>query len=514
MIPPELEAQILRLYHVERWRVGTIALQLGVHHATVSRVIARDGLPKPERSRPSRVDAYVPFIQETLTKYPRLVGTRLYAMCYERGYRSNIDHFRALIRTYRPKPPAEAYLRLRTLPGEQGQVDWGHFGHLTYGRAKRPVVAFVMVLSYSRAIALRFFPSQQAEWFLRGHQHAFERLAGVPRVILYDNLKSAVLERRGDAIRFNPLLLAFAKHYRYEPRPVAVARGNEKGRVERAIRYIREAFFAARRFRDLDDLNRQADAWCEGIAIDRPWPEDRTTTVRKAWAQEQPALLTTPDNPFPTDERREVTVGKTPYVRFDGNDYSLPHTLVRTTVVVLASPDVVRILAGDREVARHQRSFSRGEQIEDPTHIATLVAVKRQGRQHRGFDRLAAAAPSSSALFRELAQRGHNIGNATQRLLQLLDLYGAVALERAIVEAMAKGVPHPHAVRHVLEHERYARGELPPLAVTLPDSARLRDLVVRPHPLSTYDTIGERPACAPPPDDSEETGREQEDQRR
>jgi transposase len=149
---------------------------------------------------------------------------------------------------HRPRPAAEAYLRLRTLPGEQAQVDWGHFGHLQIGRARRPLMAFVMVLSHSRMVFLRFFLDARMDSFLRGHALAFAAFGGVPRVLLYDNLKSAVLERvdhpRGSAIRFNPTLLALAGHYRFEPRPVAPARGNEKGRVERAIRYIRDSFFA------------------------------------------------------------------------------------------------------------------------------------------------------------------------------------------------------------------------------------------------------------------------------
>jgi hypothetical protein len=119
-------------------------------------------------------------------------------------------------------------------------------------------MAFVMVLSHSRQIFLRFFPDARMENFLRGHVAAFTAWNGVPRVLLYDNLKSAVLERRGEAIRFHPTLLGFAGHYRYEPRPVAIGRGNEKGRVERAIRYVRDAFFAARSFTGLDDLNAQS----------------------------------------------------------------------------------------------------------------------------------------------------------------------------------------------------------------------------------------------------------------
>ena len=149
-------------------------------------------------------------------------------MVRERGYRGGPDHFRHLVACHRPRRPAEAYLRLRSLAAEQGQVDWGHFGHLTIGRARRPLMAFVMVLSYSRRIFLRFFLDARLESFLRGHVGAFTAWQGCPRVLLYDNLKSAVLERQGDAIRFHPTLLAFAAHYRYEPRPVAVARGNEK----------------------------------------------------------------------------------------------------------------------------------------------------------------------------------------------------------------------------------------------------------------------------------------------
>src|SRR5437660_8019888 len=146
-------------------------------------------------------------------------------MMHERGYRGGPDHFRHIVACHRPRRPAEAYLRLRSLAGEQGQVDWGHFGHLTIGRARRTLMAFVMVLSYSRQIFLRFFLDARIESFLRGHVAAFSGWGGVPRVLLYDNLKSVVLERRGDAIRFHPTLLHFAGDYRYEPRPVAIARG-------------------------------------------------------------------------------------------------------------------------------------------------------------------------------------------------------------------------------------------------------------------------------------------------
>ncbi|WP_247355684.1 IS21 family transposase [Bradyrhizobium sp. 160] len=234
-VTPELEAQILRLYHVEKWRCGTIAKQLHVHHTTVHRVLTQAGLPRNRPIlRPTKIEPYLPIVLKTLEQFPALTASRLYAMMRERGYRGSPSYFRHLIALHRPRKPAEAFLRLRTLPSEQGQVDWGHFGHIEIGRARRPLMAFVMVLSYSRDIYLRFFLDARVENFLRGHIGAFNTWCGLPRVLLYDNLKSAVLERQGDAIRFHRTLLAFAGHYRFEPRPVAVARGNEKGRVERA----------------------------------------------------------------------------------------------------------------------------------------------------------------------------------------------------------------------------------------------------------------------------------------
>ncbi len=489
MISPKLEAEILRLYHAEKWRVGTIAGQLGIHHSVVRRVLTRDGPEASKRSRATRLDPYLPLIIATWKQYPKLTASRLYEMCRQRGYPGSPDHFRHMVALYRPRPTAEAYLRIKTLPGEQAQVDWGYFGKLTIGRGQRDLLAFVMVLSYSRRIFLRFFLGQQSENFLRGHEAAFSAWGGVVRVVLYDNLKSAVLERRGDAIRFNPLLLEFARHYRFAPRPVAVARGNEKGRVERAISYVRRAFFMARRFRDVDDLNQQAQAWCDGPACQRRWVEDDRLTVGEAFETERPLLLPLPPAPFPTDERCELTVGKTPYVRFDHNDYSVPHELVRQTVVVVASLETVRIMHRGGVVAEHCRCFDRRQQIEDPAHIERLVEHKRQAREHRGLDRLAAAAPASRELLTRLAQRGANLGSATTRLLGLLEEFGAARLEQAIREALANDIPHHHAVRQILERQRRAEGRCPALPVELPDDPRLRELIIRPHRLEGYDEL-------------------------
>jgi transposase len=503
-LAPDLVAQIVRLHTVEKWRVGTIARQLHVHRDAVRRVLAGNHAPVHAWPlRASRIDPYRPFIEATLAKFPTLTAARLHAMVAERGYVGGASHFRHLVSTLRPRPIPEAYLRLRTLPGEQAQVDWAHFRHLQIGRARRPLMAFVMVLSHCRMVFLRFFLDARIDAFLRGHLEAFAGFGGVTRVVLYDNLKSAVLQRHADAIRFNPALLALAAHYRFEPRPVAPARGNEKGRVERAIRYARDSFFAGRSFTDLDDLNAQAQAWCLGTAADRRWPEDGAWTVRQAFEAERGRLRALPEHAFALGERVAVTVGKTPYVRFYLNDYSVPHTQVRRTLAVLADEHTVRILMGASEVARHARCWDRGQQVEDAAHVEQLVEHKRAARAHRACDRLAQAAPASATLLERAAARGENLGSITAALARLLERYGAGALQLAVLDALARGVPHPNAVRLALERAREAAGQPPPVALVLvlPEHVARRDAPVRPHALDSYDRTP--PSLSSPPENSD-----------
>ncbi len=487
-IPLDLAARIERLYTVEHWRVGTIARQLNVHRDTVRRVLREHGAAPPGAPlRTSLVEPYRAFIRETLEKYPTLAASRLYDMVCERGYAGQGSHFRYLVSTMRPRPTAEAYLRLRTLPGEQMQIDWAHFGHLQIGQARRPLMGFVAVLSYSRRVFLGFFLNAQMESFLRGHVEAFAAFGGLARTLLYDNLKSVVLERVGDTIRFNPEFLAFAKHYRFEPRPVAVARGNQKGRVERQIDFIRKSFFAARKFVDVADLNVQARDWCEGRAFDRPWPQDDSLSVRQAFTVEAPRLLGLPAAGFPLGQRLDVAVAKTPYVRFDLNDYSVPHTHVQRTLSVLADEQRVRIFDGMVELANHPRSFDRHQLVEEPAHLQALVDYKRGAHAHRGCDALAQVAPAATELLQMAALRGYNLGGITAALLGLLDQYGAPALQAALLVAIARDVPHPNAVRLALERARERSGRPPPLALVLPEHVARRDAPMRTQSLASYD---------------------------
>lgn len=491
MIPKNVEAEILRLFHAEKWRIGTIATRIGLHHSTVARVLSEeargDREPSAASRRPSRIDEYLPFIHETLERHPGMTSKRLFDMVAERGYVGSADHFRHVVQGLRTPKRREVFLRLRTLPGEEAQVDWAQFGRVRVGRAERRLCAFVMVLSYSRRLFLRFCFGDSTTDFLRGHEAALAHFGGCPRRILYDNLKSAVLDRRGDAIRFNPDLIAFCARYRFEPRPVAPYRGNEKGRVERAIRYARSAFYDGLSWSTLAELNAKALAFCDGAAMTRPWPEDRTKTVAAAFAEEATKLLPLPASPVPILDRVERTPDKTGCVRFDLNDYSVPRDAVGKTLTVLATVETVRILDGSTVVAEHCRSFDKGALVEDQAHRAEIVAEKRHARKGRSLDRLSRAAPESTTLLVRMAERGGNVGSATLALTRLLDAYGADELRFGLGQALARGVFHPHAVRQAIERRRGERGLEPMLPIPVRDDPRITDLTVTPHDLGSYD---------------------------
>src|SRR5438552_6732219 len=492
MITPEQRAEMRRLFYAEHWKVGTIAAALGVHRDTVCAATeAERFVTHLARPRPSRLDPYLPLMRDTLQQYPRLRATRLYQMVRDRGYVGSVVQLRRVVRRLRPVPKAEAYLRLSVLPGEQAQVDWGSFGWIEVGRMRRPLSCFVMVLSWSRAIDALFTLDQTLESFLRGHLHAFRYFSGVARTLLYDNLKSAVLERRGEAIRFHPRLLELCAHYHYAARPVAVARGNGRGRVERQIQYLRSSFFAARSFRDLDDLNAQFERWREEIAHQRSVPGEPALTVAEALERERAYLLPLPEHPLETDLMRVVSSGKTPYLRFDRNLYSIPHELVRKPLTLAASATLIRILDGEREVARHVRSFDTGVCVEDPAHIKGLVRAKQQARELTGRDRLQAAVPESAALFETWALRGESLAHHTHRLLKLLDDYGAEELVAATRIAVERGAPTSGSIAHVLEQRRRAQGLKPPVPIDLSHRPELRDLRLIPNRLEDYDALGQ-----------------------
>jgi hypothetical protein len=342
-----------------------------------------------------------------------------------------------------------------------------------------------MTLSYSRALYLEFFFDQTTENFLRGHVRAFEAWKGQPRVILYDNLKSAVLERRGSQIHFNPALLELSGHYHFQARPCQVRAGNQKGRVERAIRYVRDSFWAGRTFTTLAECNRQAWLWRDQVAHQRRWPGADGRTVAEAFADEQPRLLAPPLHPFNTDRMENVCSRKVIYVRFDLNDYSIPPEAVGRPLTLVASDTTVRLLDGAVEIARHLRSYDRQQQVLDPAHQEAVLKLKRKAYHATAAVRLEQVVPESKTLLDLAFAQGESAGSQAAQLLKLLDEFGPEALRRAIVEALERKTPRASSVAFLLRRKPQTRR----VALDLSRHPEAQSIEVRPHNLETYDEL-------------------------
>lgn len=497
MISRETRALIRQLFYAEHWKIGTIASELNVHPDAVRHAVEVDQFSRAQTLRPCLTDPYLEFIRQTLERYPRLCATRIYQMVRERGYAGSVVQLRRVVARLRPARQ-EAFLRLRTFPGEQAQVDWAHFGEVAVGRARRRLSCFVIILSYSRALHLEFFFDQTMENFLRGHVHAFQAWSGQPRIILYDNLRSAVLERRGDQIHFHPRLLDLCSHYHFAARPCQVRAGNQKGRVERAIRYVRESFWAGRPFTTLEEWNRQALLWRDQVAHQRPWPGDDSRTVEQAFTEEKLRLLPLPAHPFETDLVLSVHAGKTIYIRFDLNDYSIPPPAVGRPLTLVASESSVRILEGTKEIARHRRSYDRHQLVLDPAHQEALLEEKRKAFGSTPGGRLAQAVPESETLLDQAFARGESAGSQTAQLLKLLDTYGAAEVRSAVREALERSTPRASSVAFLLSKRQRSRQHPAPPPVDLSRHPDLQSLDVQPPNLETYDDLARNP------DDSEE----------
>ncbi len=469
-IDEDMRATIVRLSRAEGWPVGTIARHLGIHHSTVTRAVRAQG--QERRARPKLIDPFIPFIKEQLKEAPDLPASTLYGQVEARGYRGGEDHFRHTLRALglRPVKRPEPSMRLRFLAAEQAQVDWAEFGRVRIGRAERKLMGLLVTLSYSRQTFLSLFYNARMSSFLHGHVEAFEAFGGVPRRLIYDNLKSAVVTRRGNAITFHPTVLALAGHYAFKPTAAWPRSPEEKGRVERRVAFARTSFFAGRDISvPLDELNAAAREWCFGRAARRPWPDDDSLLVRDAFAREREKLIPLPDAPFPTDEVRAVQIDKTCYARFDTNDYSVPPDYATASLTLVASRYGVRILDSVREVAAHARAYGRQQQISDPEHVKALVARKRYGRSMSVRDMLLRAVPRAEEMLTLAGCRKLNVATCARTLNRLLDSHGADELDRAIAAALERGSCHPNTVRSIIETRRRARG-LPNVSIT--DSSR------------------------------------------
>ena len=343
---PSRTSQVKHLFEVEHLSRRQIAQLLHMCHKTVAGIL--EGTERKRRSYPpSPLAPFARLIEEWYQRYPSLRAAQTRERLASYGYRGSYRNLCRLTEKYRKKR-REAYHELDFLPGEVIQVDWME-AHLPFGK----VHGFVFILAYSRYLFVKFYPRSSMEFFLDGHISAYKEIKGAARSNWYDNLRSVVIKRKPE-LTFNAQFVDFARYMGVSIHACNPGKGNEKGRVERAIRDLR-AFVEAHEFADIADLNRKTDLWRK----EKNERIHRATHKTPASALAEEPLLPLPAVPYTPYRLIQGSIGKTAFVEFDTNRYSVPTDYAGMAATICVYADHVEIMVNDRKVARHARSFDR-----------------------------------------------------------------------------------------------------------------------------------------------------------
>ncbi len=484
----DILAEIRRLVLREEWQIETVARRFGVHHSVVRRALRETPVEEIQQVE-TVLDPYKEYLVRRITEHPNLSGVRLYKEIQERGYEGGIATMRRYVARMRPPRPRKAFLSVETEPGEQAQVDWGSFGKFRVKNTYRPLSVFSMVMSWSRAIYIDFSLDQRMDTFLRMHKQALEFFGGVPRRILYDNLKSVVLHHVGKVVQFNPQFLAFAGHYLFEPVAAPVRYPEAKGKVESSIRYIRHSFFYGRSFSSIEDLREKAAAWRDSTANTRIHATTRERPAERLILEKR-KLHPLPAHPYDTDLIVfPIIVPKNARVSLDTNTYSVPPGFVGRTVRIRANEKTVKVLCDSEEIAAHPRTFEKHVTVEDQDHIDEIIAKRKNAVGPRNRNRIASLSPECRTYLQEIARRNISLGNEVKRLHRLIDRYGEEEVKAGMVEALKRGTFGATYVRTLMDQMRFSRGLEEPSEPLVTGNPAADRIVVEPHALETYDAI-------------------------
>jgi len=354
--------------------ISDIARITGHDRKTIRAIL--DGPVSPpsqkRKTRAKKLDPFVPYLQRRIEEGV-LNCNKLLGEISRQGYQGGSGLIKTFVRPYREARRQQATVRFETLPGEQAQVDWGHFGFIQHHGRRRKLYGFVMTLGWSRASYLEFTISADAAWWLRCHVHAFHYFGGVPQVVLHDNLKTAVLDRDADGtIHWNPRYLDFAEYYGFTPRPCRPYRAQTKGKVESGIRYVRGNFWPGLKFVDLVDLNRQGQEWLDGTANVRVHGTTGEVPFDRLPLEQLQSIVGKPD--YDTSLIAFRRSSKDCFVSYDGNYYSVPSDYARKTLQIKETEDgLLRVLnAQDDEIACHRLLNGHNQRRVVPAHYENI----------------------------------------------------------------------------------------------------------------------------------------------
>jgi len=439
--------------------------------------------PRTGVARVSKLNAFKGQIVRWLDAHP-YSAQQIFQRLREAGYRGGRTMVSDYVQRIRPRRPP-AFLKLDFAAGEAAQVDWGEYGTIAAGSTRRRLSFFLMVLCYSRRMYLEFTLSQTSEFFLACHENAFAAFGGVPKKIMVDNLRSAVLQRlAGVAPVFNPKYLDFSRHWGFEIAPCNVRAGNEKGRVENGVGYVKKNLLAGLELADFAALQPAATLWMDTVANVRMHEATHQRPIER-FEDERAHLGRL--NPAGFDLARVCLVRASPQFRvaLDSNHYSVPARYAGQRLTLKAHADRVCIYEREQLVARHARSMDRHQDIEDPEHAHQLVVQRKSAREQRLLVQFLALSPRSQAYREGLGAKRVNARAHLRKILALAEIHGKEAVARAMDDGLELQAFSAEYIANILAARRRIGPE--PGALQLTRRCDLLELELPEPDLSVYD---------------------------
>lgn len=467
MLDPETQAEVLRLYFTEKLSQRRIAARFGIHRRTVAALVQRQRVEltrSNENPRPSLLSPFYERIEALLREDASRSAVNILQKLRPAGYRGGLTILKDYLRAHRPESEPKAYLSLEFIPGQAAQVDWGDFGD-PFGWGRK-LWCFVMVLCWSRLLYLEFTLSACLESFLRRHENAFRFFGGAPHEIWYDNLATAVAERKQRLIRFNPRFLAYSGFHGFKPVVCNPASGHEKGRVEDGIKYIRYNFWPGRSFTGVADLNAQAFAWRDQFANRRL--HGATRKIPELLFGEEKTQLRPWREGFDTDEIRTLRASPQFRASFDGNQYSVPWRLAGRILTLRADDHAVSLYSSAKRITRHPRSWKKDEAVLNPQHEEGLHETKPGAQPSGEIEAVRALGPHAVRYLEFLGAQTRSLRAELAHLMTLITIYGSEAVEQRIGRALELGIVGSDHLERLLEQSENQATHPAPLKLSDP----------------------------------------------
>lgn len=469
--------------------IRKIAQTLCLNRETVAQYLDDPTLTRPQIQRGSKLDAFKEEIARLLEIDPRasaeVIRQRIAAKGFEGGKSIVKDYLRTIRDIHKKKQP---FIRFESAPGEQCQIDWGHFGSITYGNTTRKLYCLALIECHSRMLYLEFTHSQRQDTLHRCLLNAFRFLGGSPKELVHDNMLTAVLERDGSLIRFNEAFLAFLRPFKTVPLACNVRQAHEKGKVEKgAIHYIRYNFWPLRSFKDLADVQAQAGHWRDSIAnvrvhettgdppVERfqpkamqPLPEPACATRADRRERSQSGLW--PD----CRDTEALKVHSDFSIRFDANNYTVPPWAIGKQVVAKADHHTITIYFKDKPIAVHNRSWERRKRIELPEHKEAARRHKNKYWLSQEVAAFVSLGEEAKIYLENLAATHQPLKKNVKKLLALKNEYGSLSLIEAVKRAISHRAYGADYIENILFQEMTPKNQHPPVKLKQEELNRIQ----------------------------------------